>query len=118
MVYEIIVSHSFFDCPVTVPFIGSSKSPFEVAPGTVICTALAICLKHGYFCSPEKTCSGHHFHGCAFYRERIGNITATFRGKSLPPWISWDGGALAMKTYGHLRQEHSQAQAMRGIFRS
>jgi hypothetical protein len=27
-----------------------------------------------------------------------------------------DGGALAMKTYGHLRQEHSQAQALKVTF--
>lgn len=29
-----------------------------------------------------------------------------------------DGGALAMRTYGHLRQEHSQAQAAKVQFAS
>ncbi len=41
-------------------------------------------------------------------------------GVDIPTVSRWlghnDGGALAMKTYGHLRQEHSQAQAMRVQF--
>jgi integrase len=36
-------------------------------------------------------------------------------GVDIPTVSRWlghaDGGALAMRTYGHLRQEHSQAQA-------
>ncbi|MDI1319392.1 MAG: tyrosine-type recombinase/integrase [bacterium] len=32
-------------------------------------------------------------------------------------WLGYsDGGALAMKTYGHLRQEHSAAQAAKVLF--
>jgi integrase len=41
-------------------------------------------------------------------------------GVDIPTVSRWlghsDGGALAMKTYGHLRQEHSQAQATRVRF--
>lgn len=41
-------------------------------------------------------------------------------GVDIPTVSRWlghnDGGALAMKTYGHLRQEHSQAQAMKVKF--
>jgi integrase len=41
-------------------------------------------------------------------------------GADIPTVSRWlghsDGGALAMKTYGHLRQEHSQAQATRVRF--
>jgi len=41
-------------------------------------------------------------------------------GVDIPTVSRWlghaDGGALAMKTYGHLRQEHSQAQAARVHF--
>ena len=41
-------------------------------------------------------------------------------GVDIPTVSKWlghsDGGALAMKTYGHLRQEHSQAQAMKVNF--
>lgn len=41
-------------------------------------------------------------------------------GVDIPTVSRWlghaDGGALAMKTYGHLRQEHSQAQAARVYF--
>lgn len=41
-------------------------------------------------------------------------------GVDIPTVSRWlghsDGGALAMKTYGHLRQEHSQAQALKVIF--
>ena len=42
------------------------------------------------------------------------------RGVDIPTVSRWlghkDGGALAMKTYGHLRREHSLAQAQRVIF--
>ncbi len=42
-------------------------------------------------------------------------------GVDIPTVSRWlghkDGGALCMKTYGHLRQEHSQAQAQRVSFR-
>jgi integrase len=41
-------------------------------------------------------------------------------GVDIPTVSRWlghsDGGALAMKTYGHLRQEHSQAQAAKVSF--
>jgi integrase len=41
-------------------------------------------------------------------------------GVDIPTVSRWlghkDGGALCMKTYGHLRQEHSQAQAQRVSF--
>jgi len=41
-------------------------------------------------------------------------------GVDIPTVSRWlghaDGGALAMKTYGHLRREHSQAQALRVSF--
>ena len=41
-------------------------------------------------------------------------------GVDIPTVSRWvghaDGGALLMKTYGHLRQEHSMAQAMKVIF--
>ena len=41
-------------------------------------------------------------------------------GVDIPTVSRWlghkDGGALAMKTYGHLRNEHSQAQAQRVSF--
>src|SRR5262249_38672882 len=41
-------------------------------------------------------------------------------GVDIPTVSRWlghkDGGALAMKTYGHLRREHSIAQAQRGTF--
>lgn len=41
-------------------------------------------------------------------------------GVDIPTVSRWlghaDGGALAMKTYGHLRQEHSQAQALKVSF--
>lgn len=41
-------------------------------------------------------------------------------GVDIPTVSRWlghaDGGALAMKTYGHLRMEHSQAQALRVTF--
>jgi integrase len=41
-------------------------------------------------------------------------------GVDIPTVSRWlghaDGGALAMKTYGHLRQEHSQAQALKVTF--
>lgn len=41
-------------------------------------------------------------------------------GIDIPTVSRWlghaDGGALAMRTYGHLRQEHSQAQASKVIF--
>jgi len=41
-------------------------------------------------------------------------------GVDIPTVSRWlghaDGGALAMKTYGHLRQEHSQAQAVKVSF--
>ena len=41
-------------------------------------------------------------------------------GVDIPTVSRWlghsDGGALAMKTYGHLRQEHSAAQAAKVIF--
>jgi integrase len=41
-------------------------------------------------------------------------------GVDIPTVSRWlghkDGGALCMKTYGHLRQEHSQAQALRVSF--
>lgn len=42
------------------------------------------------------------------------------KGCDIPTVSRWlghkDGGALCMKTYGHLRQEHSQAQALRVEF--
>ena len=41
-------------------------------------------------------------------------------GVDIPTVSRWlghkDGGALAMKTYGHLRREHSQAQALKVTF--
>lgn len=41
-------------------------------------------------------------------------------GVDIPTVSRWlghrDGGALAMKTYGHLRREHSQAQALKVSF--
>ena len=41
-------------------------------------------------------------------------------GVDIPTVSRWlnhkDGGALAMRTYGHLRREHSQAQAKRVTF--
>jgi integrase len=41
-------------------------------------------------------------------------------GVDIPTVSRWlghsDGGALAMKTYGHLRDEHSQAMAAKVIF--
>src|SRR5437773_834625 len=41
-------------------------------------------------------------------------------GVDIPTVSRWlghkDGGALAMKTYGHLRREHSQAQAQKVSF--
>jgi integrase len=41
-------------------------------------------------------------------------------GVDIPTVSRWlghkDGGALLMKTYGHLRREHSQAQAKRVTF--
>ena len=41
-------------------------------------------------------------------------------GVDIPTVSRWmghsDGGALAMKTYGHLRQEHSQTQAAKVSF--
>ena len=41
-------------------------------------------------------------------------------GVEIPTVAKWlghsDGGALAMKTYGHLRQEHSLAQAAKVVF--
>jgi len=41
-------------------------------------------------------------------------------GVNIPTVSRWlghqDGGALAMKTYGHLRDEHSSAQAKRVTF--
>jgi integrase len=41
-------------------------------------------------------------------------------GVDIPTVSRWlghsDGGALAMRTYGHLRQEHSQTQAAKVIF--
>jgi integrase len=43
-------------------------------------------------------------------------------GVDIPTVSRWlghkDGGALAMKTYGHLRREHSIAQAQRVTFSS
>jgi integrase len=43
-------------------------------------------------------------------------------GIDIPTVSRWlghkDGGALAMKTYGHLRDEHSQTMAQRVTFRS
>jgi integrase len=43
-------------------------------------------------------------------------------GVDIPTVSRWlghkDGGALAMKTYGHLRREHSIAQAQRVSFTS
>ena len=45
---------------------------------------------------------------------------ASNRGVDIPTVSRWlghkDGGALAMKTYGHLRREHSIAQAQRVTF--
>lgn len=41
-------------------------------------------------------------------------------GVDVPTVSRWlghsDGGALAMKSYGHLRQEHSTAQAAKVVF--
>jgi site-specific recombinase XerD len=41
-------------------------------------------------------------------------------GVDIPTVSKWlghkDGGALCMKTYGHLRETHSQAQAQRVAF--
>jgi len=45
------------------------------------------------------------------YRERLGNRTTSFRGK-ICRHASSDGGALAMKTYGHLRQEEHRQHGM------
>jgi hypothetical protein len=46
---------------------------------------------------------------------------AISKGESVIPTVSrWlghqDGGALCMKTYGHLRDEHSQAQTLKVAF--
>jgi hypothetical protein len=45
---------------------------------------------------------------------------AASSGVDIPTIVPWlghkDGGALAMKTYGHLRREHSQAQALKVTF--
>jgi integrase len=42
------------------------------------------------------------------------------QGADIPTVLRWlghqDGGALCMKTYGHLRDEHSQSQALKVAF--
>ena len=47
-------------------------------------------------------------------------LAASKAGVDIPTVSRWlghkDGGALAMKTYGHLRREHSIAQAQRVTF--
>jgi len=44
----------------------------------------------------------------------------TESGVDIPTVSRWlghqDGGALCMKTYGHLRDEHSQEQALKATF--
>jgi integrase len=78
--------------------------------------------------------SAFHLHAqrnvCATRRKRAQKLCFELRnlfatrciesGVDIPTVSRWlghkDGGALAMKTYGHLRREHSIAQAQRVTF--
>ena len=67
----------------------------------------------------DRACKkvGSRSHHASRFAALVRNARASNRGVDIPTVSRWlghkDGGALAMKTYGHLRREHSIAQAQR-----